>query len=222
MITKPPTTPEDILALLKDVSRDVYSGLIDGCMKAREYFDDLSYPLNRSLAANIARYHTKQYIATRRSIGVPYFLKDVPNNGIAIRQEVFDIKVLKGLDGDPPSPSKSKRSVDFYNQVPPGRPVLFPGMFHPWTSAEWPQFIASKDMLDLILFWEVDDSYSLIKLQLTCPLRAWKYGQTVRVFWKRPIDNPFDGTARRGDLNQNDPDDEDLDIAIDSEFESDN
>lgn len=79
MNTNEPISPEQIELLLRDASRDVYNGLLDGCVRARDYFGELGLPLNRPLAANIARYHAKQYVATRRSIGTAYLLKDAPN-----------------------------------------------------------------------------------------------------------------------------------------------
>src|SRR5215470_15426796 len=96
-----PDDPIEICQRLTDASRDVYNGLIYGSMIAREHFDKSGRPVDLSLAANLARYHAKDYISTRRSLGVPYVLRNANNNGIAIRQDIFDLKVLKGRDGDP-------------------------------------------------------------------------------------------------------------------------
>jgi hypothetical protein len=217
MSTNLPDNPNEIRQLLTDVSRDVYNGLIVGSMRAREYFDTLGAPLNAPLAANLTRYHAKDFVSQRRSLGTPYLLKDVPNNGIAVRQTLFDIKVLKGRDDKPPSPSKSRRSELFYAQSLPTQGVLFPDMYRAWTSNDWPLFVANAQRLNLILCWEVDKNYSVTSLQLICPRQSWKYGQSVKIFWRTMIPNPAQGIVGIRDVNANEEDLEDLEIYFDEE-----
>jgi hypothetical protein len=217
MNTDIPDDPSEIRELLADASRDVYNGLIYGSMIAREHFDTYKRPINLSLAANITRYHAKSFLSTRRSPGSPYLLKNANNNGIAIRQDAFELKVLKGRDGDPPAPSKSIRSERFYEQRSPRQLVLFPGMFRSWTSGDWPLFAARSQTMNLILCWEVDPSYSVIQLQLMCPRQAWKYGQAVRLFWKRVIPNPIAGIIGVENVNDDTEDIDDLDIFFDED-----
>jgi hypothetical protein len=200
MDTKLPVNPLEIHRLLTDVARDTYNGLIHGSMKVREYFEAEDKNLNAPLAANIARYHAKEFVASRRSLGTPYLLKDVPNNGIAVRQDWFDIKVLKGRDGKPPSPSKSKRSEKFYSQTLPEQRLLFPDMHRAWASDDWPLFAEQSQTLNLILCWEVDSR---------------KYGQAVKLFWRVPILNPAQGITGLYDVNSVTEDLDDLEIQID-------
>ena len=214
MISRTPKDPDAIRQLLTDMSRDIYSALIDGSMKAREYFEVRNEPLNSYLAANITRYHARNFIATRRSIGSPYLLKTVNNNGISIRQDCFDIRVLKGRNDDPPAPSKAKRSEAFYKQSVPQQRPLFKGIFSNWTRDDWEPFVDNANVLNLIYCWEADKDYSVTSLQLACPRESWKYGQQVKLFWKRTIDNPMAGIISR-DVNEDDEEVEDLNIYID-------
>jgi hypothetical protein len=214
MITKFPNDPIEICGLLADASRDVYSSLIEGSLKVREYFDSLKHQVNAPLAANIARYHAKHTIAKNRNIRTPYYLEEVPNNGIAIKQDLFEIKVLKGRDGDPPSPSKSKKSERFYSHYALQLP-LFKNLHRPWASHEWKEFVESTDKLCLIYCWEVDESYSITRLQLMCPRQPWKYMQAVKLFWKEDIPNPLTGLVNLPNVNENEEELEDLEIYFD-------
>lgn len=221
MITKIPDDPNEICGLLAATSRDVYNGLIHGSLKVREYFDGLQHQINNPLAANIARYHAKHLIAKGRDLLTPYLMEEVPNNGIALRQDIFEIKVLKGRNGDPPCPSKSKKSERFYGQR--GEQLrLFKGMHRPWASNEWKEYAASKDKLCLIFCWETDLSFSVTRLQLVCPRGAWKYMQGVKLFWKTDVPHPVTGLVSLPNVNENEADLEDLEIYLDETGEVEN
>lgn len=220
MITKLPSDPDEICGLLADAGRDIYRGFLHGGLKVREYFDSLKHPINASLAANVARYHAKDFISRGRNILSPYWLEDVPNNGIALRQDLFEIKVLKGRDGNPPSTTKTKKSERFFSQA--RQLELFKNLHKPWASHEWKEFIASADKLNVIFCWEVDETYSLTRLQLMCPRGPWKYMQGVKLFWKTDVPHPVTGFASLPSVNDDAEELEDLVIHFDETAESDN
>lgn len=212
MITKLPDDPNEICGMLAQAGRDIYQGFTHGCSKAREYFDSLKSPVNAPLAANLARYHARGYLAKGRTLLSPYMLEEVPNNGIALRQDLFEIKVLKGRDGNPPSTSKTKKGERFYSQ---GQISLFPEMYRPWSSQEWKIFVASTDKLNVIFCWEVDAGYNLTRLQLMCPRGPWKYRQGVKLFWKTDVPHPIAGFAALPGVNDSEDELEDLVIHFD-------
>lgn len=221
MNTKFPDDPNEICGLLAATSRDVYNGLIHGSMKVREYFDSLKHQINSPLAANLARYHAKHTIAKNRNLLTPYMLEEVPNNGIALRQDLIEIKVLKGRNGDPPCPSKSKKSEAFYAQSPVQLP-LFKNLRKPWATHEWKEFVAATDKLRLLFCWEVDASFSITRLQLMCPRQPWKYMQGVKLFWATDIPHPVTGLVNLPNVNENQEELEDLEIYFDETGEVEN
>jgi hypothetical protein len=220
MFTKLPTDPNEICGLLAAAGRDVYKGFLHGGLKVREYFDALKHPINAPLAANLARYHAKSFIAKGRNILTPYMVEEVPNNGIALRQDLFEIKVLKGRDGNPPCTTKTKKSERFYSQ--PRQIELFKDLHRPWASNEWLEFIASTNKVCIIFCWEVDETYNLIRLQLMCPRGPWKYMQGVKLFWKTDVPHPVSGFANLPNVNDNEEELKDLEIYFDETGELDN
>lgn len=220
MFTKLPNDPIEICGLAAAAGRDIYKGFLHGGLKVREYFDGLNHPINAPLAANIARYHAKNFIAKGRNILTPYILQEVPNNGIAIKQDLFDIKVLKGRDGNPPCTTKTKKSEQFYSQAK--QMELIKGFQRPWASHEWLEFVASTDKLSLIFCWEVDEAYNVIRLQLMCPRGTWKYMEGVKLFWRTDMPHPVSGFAHLPSVNDNDEELEDLLIQFDETGELDN
>lgn len=219
MFTKLPEDPDEICGMLALAGKDIYKGLTHGCLKAREYFDNLKSPVNASLAANLARYHAKTLLSKGRNLLTPYMLEEVPNNGIALRQDLFEIKVLKGRDGNPPSTTKTKKGERFYSQ---GQISLFPDMYQPWASHEWKEFVANANKLNLIFCWEVDSSYTLTRLQLMCPRAPWKYQQSVKIFWKTDVPDPIEGFATLPSVNDTEDELEDLEIHFDETGELEN
>ena len=216
MNTNIPQDPKEIKEQLLEVCRDVYAGFIHGCGVVKEFFDAREREVNPSLAANIARYEAREFLHQKRNLLTHYLLENANNNGIAIRQDLYQIKVLKGMDGQPPCPSKARRSERFYSQ---GQPLLFKDMFKPWRSADWDLFVSNTAKLNLILCWEVDKSYSITRLQMMAPRQAWKYGQSVKLFWRQLIQHPASGIAI-ADLNQADDELEDLEIFFDEDAET--
>jgi hypothetical protein len=221
MITKLPEDPNEICGVLAETSRDVYDALIQGCLKVREYFDGLQHDLNAPLAANIARYHARHTITKKRNLLTPYYIEEVPNNGISLKQDLFEIKVLKGRDGEPPSPSKTKKGERFYSQDS-AQIELFRGFRRPWASHEWKEFAASTDKLCLLFCWEVDASYSISRLQLMCPRQPWKYMQSAQLFWKTDVPHPLTGLVNLPNVNDNEDELEDLVIHFEETGELEN
>jgi hypothetical protein len=190
MFTKP-DDPEQIRDFVSDALSLVYEGLLLGAYKAQEYFDDDSNGINFPLAANIARYHAKQYVKSNRRLDAPYWFGELPNNSIEIRQDWCLIKVLKGRNGEPPTASNTIRSREFYHQSQPTLPGIT--LIKVWKSRDWKEFIKQCTFLNLILCWEVDFSYSISKVQLMCPRQSGRYWEGVRTFWRLPVAHPVMG-----------------------------
>lgn len=192
MDTKP-ENPDEIRLWLSNACTAVYEGLLLGTYKVQEYFEGLSHDLNKPLAANIARYHAKHYVKSQRRLDAPYYLAEPPNNGIEIRQDWCEIKVLKGHDGHPPTASNTLRSHRFYHQqhIQPSLPGIRWTTI--WKAADWPAFIKSCTKLNLILCWEVDYDYSISRMQLVCPRASGKYGEGVKTFWRLDVPHPVLG-----------------------------
>jgi len=192
MFTKP-DDPEQIRDFLMGAINTVYEGLLFGTYKAQEYFDGDSNGLNFPLAANIARYHAKEYIKRVRPSEAPYRLAELPNNSIEIRQDWCLIKVLKGRNGEPPTATHTVRSQEFYHQQPIQQTLPGINWLRIWKTRDWKYFLEQCTQLNLILCWEVDYSYGVEKVQLMCPRLSGKYWQGVRTFWRLTIPHPVLG-----------------------------
>jgi len=191
MNTKP-EKPEEIRVWLAAACNSAYEGLLVGALKVQEYFEHESADVDRPLAANLARYHAKHYMLTRRRFNAPYLIAQPPNNGIEIRQDWCSVKVLKGRDGNAPTASSSLRSQRFYRQAlqPRLRGIDWAKV---WERADWRTFIRNSFHLNLILCWETDFDYNISRMQLMCPRESGKYGEGVKVFWKVDIPHPVQG-----------------------------
>jgi hypothetical protein len=129
---KIPTDPDEILNMLSDLSASLRDGLDAGGLEARHHFKRLSrefrkpVEINRPLATGIVRYRTLMHIKANRKVGCPYHVKDVANNGIAIRYDWCHVKVYKSLDGEPPTAHNTAKNRAFYshNQSSVGQPKL--------------------------------------------------------------------------------------------------
>jgi|SRR6185295_7180939 len=192
MITKP-DEPEQIRDFVSDAINTVYEGLLLGAYKAQEYFDEGSKEINYPLAANIARYHAMQYVKSNRRVDDPYYLGELPNNSIEIRQDWCLIKVLKGRNGEPPTATHTVRSQEFYHQQPmqPNLPGI--NWINVWKSRDWKTFLQQCTRLNLILCWEVDYSYNISHVQLMCPRQSGRFWQGVKTFWRLPVPHPVLG-----------------------------
>lgn len=205
---KIPTDPDEIASKVRDLTSAVYEGLINGSLMAREYFDQLDEEIETSFAANITRFHAKKYVQKNINIRTAYFMEEPPNNSIAFRHDWFQLKVLKGRDGEPPTATKTGKSQRFYTQVSDSAPYL-PGI--DWIklmqSVDWDSFVETRNFINLILCWEADRDYNISKVQLMCPRKSGKYKQGVHLFWKRQAAHPILGITGLPTVN----DQQDLD-----------
>jgi len=213
-----PADPDEIRDLLAEECSLIYEGLLLGSEKVKEYFELLDHELNPALAANIARYHAKRHATTRKRLGSEFYLEEVPNNGIVLRRDWCELKVLKGRDGEPPTASKTNRSRRFYSQVFVQR--CLPGFEKALESVDWKGFVAGKNKLNLILCWEVDETYGISNVQLMCPRSSGKYKQGVKLFWRRQVAHPVYGIKNLPSVNDN-ADVDDIDIYFEDTGEQD-
>jgi hypothetical protein len=214
-----PTDPDEIRDRLAEECSLIYEGLLIGSEKVKEYFDLLKHSLNPALAANLARYHARQHATSRKRLGSEFFFEEVPNNGIVLRRDWCELKVLKGRDGEPPTATKTNRSRRFYSQSSqrslPG--IDWNGLLE---SVDWKTFVAGKSKLNLILCWEVDETYGISNVQLMCPRSSGKYGQGVKLFWRRQVAHPVYGIKGLRGVND-DADVDDIDIFFEDTGEQD-
>jgi hypothetical protein len=192
MFTKP-DGPEQIRDFVSRAINSVYEGLLLGAYKAQEYFDEDDNGINFPLAANIARYHAKQYVKQARKLDDPYHLGELPNNSIEIRQDWCFIKVLKGRNGEPHTATHTIRSQEFYHQQPTQQTLPGIHWLKVWKSRDWNEFLQQCTRLNLILCWEVDYFYNISRVQLMCPRQSGRFGQGVKTFWRIPVAHPVFG-----------------------------
>lgn len=201
-MSKIPSDPDRIANNILDLTTAIYEVLLDGSYIAREYFDILRHEVNTPLAANITRYHARERILKNINIRTAYFMEDPPNNGIVFRHDWFQLKVLKGRDGEPPTATKTARSQRFYTQVSDSAPYL-PGIdwLRLMQSVDWEDFAESRSFINLILCWETDPAYNISQVQLMCPRKSGKYKQGVQLFWKRIVPHPVLGIVPARNVN---------------------
>ena len=216
MISKIHSNPDDILDDLAEVASSVFNGLIHGSIQTREYFSNLKMPLNKPLAANMTRFHAKRFLSETRNPFAEYYLKEVGNNGISIKAGLGNIKVVKGRDGDAPSPNKTKKDERFYKQNNI-QPTLFRDIFKPFASNEWLEFASGTSSLNLLLCWEADANYRITSLQMMCPRKIWRYRQSAEVFWKRFVPSPILTSSHIPNLNEEYEEVDDLEVFFDEE-----
>lgn len=154
MFTVIPQNPNDIVTELIEPISNAFSGLIHGSLQAREHFEKYEMEINRPLAADITRFHTRHFLEVSANPQRGYFLHNVNNNGIRLRAGLATIKVVKGRDSEPPAPNNTIRDKQFYSQRP-FQPELYKDTFKPFAADEWLQFVNATNKLDLILCWKL-------------------------------------------------------------------
>lgn len=215
MFTRIPQDPDDIVTELIEPLSNTFSGLIHGSLQAREHFEKYEMDINRPLAADITRFHARQFLQVNAQPQPEYLLHNVGNNGIRIRAGVATIKVVKGRDNDPPCPNHTFKDKRFYSQPVPYQPVLIEDIFKPFESHEWAAFANASDKLNLILCWEADAAHRITQLSLMCPRKIWAYRQSAEVFWRRSVPSPHFASNAIPDLNKAYEDIDDLEVFFD-------
>lgn len=202
---KIPTSPDEYLALLSDFSASLHDGLDGGGLHVREYFAWHSrqkgkpVELNKPVATNLVRYQALMHLVENRKLGAPYHFEELTNNGISVHFDWGNVKVYKGIDGEPPTAHNTNKNRDFYSQSQSRRPVArkLSGIDWDlnWQHAAWEEVAPTLNKVNLIYCWEVDAVYNIIRVQLFCPRKSGKYGQGVKLFWRRDVPHPIYGIS---------------------------
>jgi hypothetical protein len=200
---KIPTDPDEYLALLSDFSSLLHDGLDGGGLHVREYFPWLSkqkrrpVELNRPLATNLVRYQALMHLIENRKLGALYHFEELANNGISARFEWGNVKVYKGLGGEPPTAHNTFKNRDYYSQSQSRRAAAqkLSGVEWDlnWEHASWEEVAPTLNKVNLLYCWEVDPVYNITRVQLFCPRKSGKYGQGVKLFWRRDVPHPIYG-----------------------------
>lgn len=202
-MSKIPTSPDEVLASLTELSTCLYDGLAVGSIEVRSYFEKLArekgrpVEINKGVATTMMRYHALMHAhESRKKVGAAYHIEDVPFNGLSFRYEWCHVKAYKGMGGEPPTAHKTRRNQAFYshNQKAAIQPKLKGINWRAnWQHADWELIAPTLDLAHFIYCWEVDEGYNLTSVQLFAPRESGKYKQGVKLFWRRPVPHPILG-----------------------------
>lgn len=207
-MSKVPTDPDEILALLSDLSASLYDGLAVGSLAVRNYFTGLSREIgkpvkvNKTMATNLMRFRTFLHVTSNRKIGIPYHIEELTNNGLSFRFDWCHVKVYKGMDGEPPTAHNTHKNRQFYShnltshvQAQQPTQMNLKGVVwrKSWQYLEWEKVAPTLDRAHFIYCWEVDPLYNLTRFQLFAPRVSGKYKQGVKLFWRREVPHPVLG-----------------------------
>jgi hypothetical protein len=174
--------PEEILRRYTPTLKMLVAALLEGAKHARAYADWQDEPIDRTLSPAHVRKEAKRFLdrqdgsisATNEEVEFePEYL---PNLGLAVAIERIRFRILKSDDGSLPAPGPSKKRQQFYAQ----QGSLFP----PDKNDE-----ASKDLprANLVLHWDADDEYNLIRVSLACPTSGRLKNNSVKAEWDEVI-----------------------------------
>jgi hypothetical protein len=171
---------EQTLAALGPVPNLLYRAIEFGANQNRAYSDmlcDRETPQSH-IREMIVRHQVKRYLEKYR-INVEEDRLNVGNEplmGLFFRFRVYQIRILKGPNGEIPGCGVSKNRRRFYSQ--------------------WPGFYLDasrrgrKTKLNLILLWDFDPSFNLGQLWLACPQQGGRTASDVLCYWRELIPYP--------------------------------
>jgi hypothetical protein len=173
--------PEFVMREISGLVPLVHSALDHGVFKAKDFFDNqenvTDRAINKSLAPNLVRFYALQELkrsgqdAYEDSVGVDF--PNIPNNGIHISYDNYEIKILKSNRGEIPVPGNSKSRRNFYDQ-----PELLNHTINQDDNVD------HKNInLNLLLLWDVITPYNLDILTLACPKQGDKSRDSVEAHW---------------------------------------
>lgn len=200
--------PEDVLSKLSPLFTTLYASLEDALQKTKEYFDGLDRETDRYLAPNFVRYHAKWNLAqegrqVEEEEAQDYELQHLPSNGLSLTCGGYQIRILKSDDGELPVPGPSKRRQEFWNQLS----INFGD--DPTSSSE-SSFLPA---LNLVVLWDVDASYHLKTLKLSCPKSGSTTKDSVSDYWTVVIPHPVESLSVVT-MSQSNTDEGDLEMSL--------
>lgn len=154
-------TPESTMKDLAPIIPTIYTALDHGIFKTKEFFETQERKddrgIDRYLAPNVVRYYAIRHLIRA---GQEAFednelsLDNIPNNGIHINCDPYQIKILKSNCGGLPTPGHSIKRQEYYDQ-------LFPG---------FPDIEEDLSIINLLLLWDIKGNYDGLRaLSLACP-----------------------------------------------------
>jgi hypothetical protein len=147
-----------------------------------EFFETLDgNPVDPFLAPALVRYYAMQFIDEKQAEVEGLTRKPLANNGLCVRYNSREIRVLKSDDGDVPVPGPSQKRQDFYQQS-------FPN---------WDEVAGEDepDLLNLLVIWDVTRRYVFRGLTLVCPKAGELTRDSVEIYWEKDI--PLPTSTRR-------------------------
>jgi hypothetical protein len=181
---------EVVLALMEPVISHLYTGLEYGTMKARGYFDAerkekdrdlLPKDIDRDLAPEIVRHHTKRYLQSVAA-SAQFKVEYLSRNGLYLKDfRDLEIRILKADDGGGLPLPGSKAKEEYFRQMT--MPVF------------------GDSILKLVILWDVDRLYNLQwPLKLVCPKNSDLQRALVEAHWYAEI--PYSIPAQVADPNK--------------------
>ncbi len=189
-----PPSFEAVLDRLKSPFLDaIQEAIAEGALHVSEYASWQAEPIDFALAPNLVRHKAKRFLISKGQDAKDEEEEDktgfeterVPNNGLCMIVPGFRVRVLKSSDdGGIPQPGNSVTRQNFYNQH---QALLDFAEFRNGNTRVQPEW-------GLIVHWNVDKKYNLLKLSVALPVCATKTesGKLVvdcafdEPFWTRP------------------------------------
>lgn len=103
----------------------------------------------------------------------------LPNNGVALRYDVMDIRCLKADCGRVPGPGQSRVKRRFYNQM------IQPGLF-----VLEPERERKDATVNLLVTWDASQSGTLVSLAVHSPFSAASTRDSVHLYWTEDLLHP--------------------------------
>ena len=124
--------------------------------------------IDRYLAPNLVRFYALQALHNDKE--GDFNVLNVPNNGLYLTKNNYNIRILKSCNGKLPVPGHSLARQKFYRQEQTSFYFL-------------EDFDVVEVKLNLIILWEVTSDYSLGKLSLACPKSGDFKRESVTAHW---------------------------------------
>lgn len=186
-----PTFPH-VLAQLHPIVSPVYSAIEGSLQKTREFFENDHVEVDRSLAPNLVRYYAKRFLTAEglateyeQADAADYELRQLPNNGLCLKYDRHEIRILKADDGELPAPGPSMSRQKFWNW---NGQLSFNFSY----GDALPEASEEKSLsLHLIVLWDVDPfKYNLKRLLLGCPISGDE--TTASAYFLEEIPHPIE------------------------------
>lgn len=176
-ITNERPTFEEMLARISSLVPLLYQSTDRAAQQARAFFDG-KQRIDPYLFPNLFRYFAKEQLDSGGQEVEDLGRDDLPNNGLLVRFNGLQLRILKAYNGSVPPPGDSEPKIAYYNQQLP-LPLSSLIQTRGETRIEW----------NLIVLWDVSAEYLMRPLRLALP-RSGR-DNDVDVDWIATIPNPI-------------------------------